>query len=514
MLVSCPSTRSQTIGLRGPPSSHSPFFMELYPRGWPHEDDPADRGQYKIRGKGIDRLVSELRNPPPGWGPVGTCTSIVVFNRRGPFRNCWTRWSDRCGRMETLAATIEAVGGVNLMELGFSHNNLGRISARRIARTLKAGHCRNLKCFSISNNIIGDSGATHIAAALEAGGCPNLELLDISGCEVGTRGATRLAGVIAGGACLALRYLGVGATDIGAERFAAAIEAGGLPRLHQLNLSDSLVGDPGATRLAAAIDGGRCPQLWDLNCDDTNVTDVGKARVIEALWRSNGVKIMDNGDSIEDGVSVLRSGRCMSFEWRKPKFEDGGVCFAEALIAGGANLARFYVGNVGEAAADQIAAAIQANAFPKLRELGLRCEGQQLISLAGSTRFIEAIETGACPNLEKVYVAHGGPATWHPLTAHRSPKEPLRDRISIALKARIRGRNIARARRKLLHHARAIEWFVFHFKLAKARINFAPGAVGMQVAAASFAAAATTAPPQPPRADHSGEPPSKRSRTS
>ena len=89
----------------------------------------------------------------------------------------------------------------------------------------------------------------------------------------------------------------------------------------------------------------------------------------------------------------------------------------------------------------------------------------------------------------------------------------LRDELGALTGSVIRARATRARIRKFVLHARAVGWFVWRYKAAKARVDFAPGGTGAQKAAAEFAAAAATEAATDAAADDVPPPPRKRQRT-
>ena len=85
----------------------------------------------------------------------------------------------------------------------------------------------------------------------------------------------------------------------------------------------------------------------------------------------------------------------------------------------------------------------------------------------------------------------------------------LRDELGALTNSEVRARATRARIRKFVLHARAVGWFVWRYKAAKARVDFAPGGTGAQKAAAEFASVAA----KEAAADDVPPPPRKRQRT-
>ena len=89
----------------------------------------------------------------------------------------------------------------------------------------------------------------------------------------------------------------------------------------------------------------------------------------------------------------------------------------------------------------------------------------------------------------------------------------LRDELGALTNSEVRARATRARIRKFVLHARAVGWFVWRYKAAKARVDFAPGGTGAQKAAAEFASVAATEAAKEVETDDVPPPPRKRQRT-
>ena len=94
---------------------------------------------------------------------------------------------------------------------------------------------------------------------------------------------------------------------------------------------------------------------------------------------------------------------------------------------------------------------------------------------------------------------------------HEEAAACLRDELGALTYSEVRARATRARIRKFVLHARAVGWFVWRYKAAKARVDFAPGGTGAQKAAAEFASVAAT---EAATDDDVPQPPRKRQRTS
>ena len=114
--------------------------------------------------------------------------------------------------------------------LGLSSNRLTAAALPPLVEAIAAGAMPELKVLSLtSNDGLGDEGAAVLAAALSEGRLPKLEDLDLTRTGMGDAGATALARSLGGAP--ALETLTVGENDFGEaakEELKAACAKGGV----------------------------------------------------------------------------------------------------------------------------------------------------------------------------------------------------------------------------------------------------------------------------------------------
>ena len=167
----------------------------------------------------------------------------------------------------------------------------GPDGVQRLAEGLVAGALPAVTHLGIVSMHVGDAGASALAAALDRGALPRLEDLVLGNSAIGDAALAALAPALRRRPALEFLYL----TDspFGDEGLAALVAppppagtppppAGGLKKLEELQLEDTLISDAGCATLAAALASGALPALKTLDLRNIPASDEAKAAVYEA----------------------------------------------------------------------------------------------------------------------------------------------------------------------------------------------------------------------------------------
>eukprot|EP00964_Phaeocystis_antarctica_P104659 scaffold69783_cov60-Phaeocystis_antarctica.AAC.3 len=138
----------------------------------------------------------------------------------------------------------------------------------------------------------GDAGALALAAALDRGALPRLGTLQLMNAMISDAGLVALAPALRRRP--AVDCLHLQGNPFGDEGLAALVApswlpagapplpTGGLKKLKELNLEDTLITDAGRAALAAALDSGALPALTKLTLDGIPASAAAKAAVYAA----------------------------------------------------------------------------------------------------------------------------------------------------------------------------------------------------------------------------------------
>jgi len=143
-------------------------------------------------------------------------------------------------------------GDASLTWLGLGDNNFGPAGAEALATALRRGAMPKLEVLLLQGNPIGSQGMAVLAAPLRK--LPALEQLVLDRCKVGNEGVASLVANLGKDDFKALERLYLGSnniTDAGMTTLAAALDAGGLPKLTYH--THFLIANPASTAAVQAV---------------------------------------------------------------------------------------------------------------------------------------------------------------------------------------------------------------------------------------------------------------------
>ena len=179
-----------------------------------------------------------------------------------------------------------------LKELHLYGNRFHDSAMSALANKWAAGAAPLLTHLHLGHNAFGDIGFVALTKAIgEKKALPRLEQLTLDNNRIGAEGAAALAQIATDGALMVLTCLGLSGNPIGDEGVKALAKACSdeevLPRLEQLHLRETHVGDSGLTALAEIL----LPKVGGLPALRTLVVDhehVEHARLQEAYVARTG----------------------------------------------------------------------------------------------------------------------------------------------------------------------------------------------------------------------------------
>jgi len=180
--------------------------------------------------------------------------------------------------MATLGMILRTNGLPRLWRLSIYGNGFGDPGMQALCEGLGLGAAPSLRILNLSNNQIGPAGAEPLAAALGRGAMPKLEnLLIHCNPSIGSQGMAALAAPLR--KLPALRSMHLDNCEISDEGVVLLVVANlgkdDFKKLEYLFLQQNKIGDVGAAKLVAALDAGGLPKL--INCDLSGNPASGRA---------------------------------------------------------------------------------------------------------------------------------------------------------------------------------------------------------------------------------------------
>ena len=177
-------------------------------------------------------------------------------------------------------------GGLNFDMCGWGDEEVKTLAAA-LAYAQASRATTQADRLSLSNNKLTDAAMPPLVEAIEAGAMPELDELELDSNEfLGDAGLAALRPLLAGRLSGCLESFGFGSllTAEGARSLVALMADGHFAELTYLDLCDNRgLGDEGAWAIAGALSEGLLPKLEELNLEGTGMGDAGAAALAEAL---------------------------------------------------------------------------------------------------------------------------------------------------------------------------------------------------------------------------------------
>jgi len=211
---------------------------------------------------------------------------------------------------EGFARLMSAGGG-----LAFDFCDWGDAEVRQLAAALMAAHAAGATTqadtLRLTGNRLTDAALPPLAEAIEAGAMPQLKYLSLHRNELTDAGLEALRPLLAG-RLSGLEALGFGSrlTAAGVRTLVALLADGHLAGLTHLWLDgNAAMGDEGAAALAAALAEGRLPKLEQLDLNGTGMGDAGAAALAAALGGAPALEELVVGGNAfgEDAAEALKA---------------------------------------------------------------------------------------------------------------------------------------------------------------------------------------------------------------
>ena len=202
--------------------------------------------------------------------------------------------ADELELLGTLGSVLPALEELDLRSA--SRRKAGPDGVPRLAEKLGAGALPAVTWLHLGGTHVGDAGASALAAALGRGALPRLKILDLGSTALGDAGLVALAPALR--RLPALEWLDLDGNPFGDEGLAALVApppppagappttTGVLPKLRQLNVNNTQVGDAGCAALASALSSGALPALLSTSIALTGIPASSDAQI--AVWRASG----------------------------------------------------------------------------------------------------------------------------------------------------------------------------------------------------------------------------------
>ena len=187
--------------------------------------------------------------------------------------------------IETLSMIIVENGLPKLEVLDLTSNRFNDDVIRSFFASLAHGALPSLCSLYLSENKFGPAGAEALGAALQRGAMPKLEVLELKFIEgLGNQGLAALAAPLR--KLPKLTYLDVEDCGIGDEGVASLVADLGKDDFKQLMtvcLDGNKITDAGCATLVAAIQAGAMPELGEIDVEDNDASDEALDSVDTAL---------------------------------------------------------------------------------------------------------------------------------------------------------------------------------------------------------------------------------------
>jgi len=156
-----------------------------------------------------------------------------------------------------------------------------------------------LRCLELYCNGFGDAGVQALCVGLGPGAAPALCTLNLLRTKLGPVGAEALAAALRRGAMPKLEVLVLGTNPIGNQGVAAlAAPLRTMPALETLYLHNCAIGDEGVASLVADLGKDDFKKLVKLDLEYNEITDVGMTRLAAAIDAGGLPKLEWHGSSL------------------------------------------------------------------------------------------------------------------------------------------------------------------------------------------------------------------------